>query len=297
MSRRRRPRWCAVLVSLGVWASACGGRTSPSAPSDSTAPLQPGTTINYTAIAASDGIGFGSSVVCLPLLDCPNGNGYVQVAARQLRATGYTVNLANPSIPAAVIGPDFQRLGIQYGRTIPANFIEQEAPATPKNTTLVTIFAGANDVNAVTAALGGGAGGADPAGYIDGQVRAFGADVDQLLGIVRGIAGSPRIIVLNLPNMGALPFLAGASVSQRQAAQRLSVGITASVINPLTAQGVIVVDLMCDERAYAASTYSSDGFHPNDAGYAWMAAEVVAAATTNYRSPRASCAQMSLVPQ
>ena len=38
--------------------------------------------INYTAIAASDGIGFGSSKVCLPFEDC-EGTGYVQILRRR----------------------------------------------------------------------------------------------------------------------------------------------------------------------------------------------------------------------
>ena len=72
--------------------------------------------------------------------------------------------------------------------------------------------------------------------------------------------------------------------------------MTTTVINPLTAQGVLVIDMMCDPRSYQAATYSSDGFHPGDFGYAWMAAEVVSAATTTYKSPQSSCSQMSLVP-
>jgi lysophospholipase L1-like esterase len=75
----------------------------------------------------------------------------------------------------------------------------------------------------------------------------------------------------------------------------LSVGITTTVLNPNTSSGALVIDLMCDPRSYQASTYSSDGMHPNDTGYAWMAAEVVAAATTSYRAPPSSCPQMTLV--
>jgi lysophospholipase L1-like esterase len=90
-----------------------------------------------------------------------------------------------------------------------------------------------------------------------------------------------------------MPCLVGASASQRQAAQLLSVGMTTAAINPLTTQNVLVVDMMCDARSYQASTYSSDGFHPSDTGYAWIAGEVVAAATTSYKPPQASCAQMS----
>ena len=40
---------------------------------------------------------------------------------------------------------------------------------------------------------------------------------------------------------------------------------------PKTTQAV---DLMCDARSYLASTYSSDGFHPSDAGYAFIAGEL-----------------------
>jgi lysophospholipase L1-like esterase len=206
------------------------------------------------------------------------------------------VNLNNFGIPTAVIGRDFQNLGTQYGRTILGNFVESEAPFVPAATTLVTIFAGGNDVNTVIAALGGGAGGADQIGYINSQVKAFGDDYAAMLKIIRDRAPSARIIALNLPNMAGMPFLAGVSLQQRQAAQRLSVGMTTTVINPLTSQGVLVVDLLCDARSYQTSTYSGDGFHPSDAGYAWMAAEVVAAATTSYKSPASSCSQMILVP-
>ena len=89
-----------------------------------------------------------------------------------------------------------------------------------------------------------------------------------------------------MPNVAALPFLAGAPLVQRQAAQRAAVGMT-TVVNALTAQAVTVVDLMCDARSYQTSNYSSDGFHPNDAGYAFIAADVVLAATNAaYPPPR-----------
>ena len=102
--------------------------------------------------------------------------------------------------------------------------------------------------------------------------------------------------MLNLPNLAGLPYLTSASLPQRQAAQRASVGMTTTVINPLVAQNVTVIDLMCDARSYQPSTYSSDGFHPSDTGYAFIAAEVVRAATTAYPSPAASCSRMNVVP-
>lgn len=283
--------WFAVLA-LGACSA---GNKSPSSPS----PVpQPNSTINYTAIGASDAQAIGSSVECIvPFVDCPNGMGYVQVARRQLKANGFNVSLTNLGIGTATLGRDFQDLGNQNGHLVVANFIENEAPVVNSNSTLITIFAGGNDVNVVTSALGRGAGASNQTGYINAQIKAFGADYATLLSLLRGRAPAARIVVLNLPNMGAMPFLAGASALQRQVAQRLSVGMTTTVIDPLTSQGVIVIDMMCDARSYQPATYSSDGFHPSDAGYAWMAAEVVSAATTNYRSPQSSCAQMNLIPQ
>jgi lysophospholipase L1-like esterase len=257
-----------------------------------------GSKITYTAIGASDATAHGSSVECLPFQadQCPNGRGYVQDAVRTLRAQGFTVTLQNLGIQTAVIGRDFQNLGMQYGHTILGNFIEQEMPFVLSDSTIVTIFAGGNEINTITAALGGGAGAGDQAGYIDTQVKAFGTDYTTLLAGIRAKAGTTRIIALNVPNMAGLPFLAGASLGQKQAAQRAAVGMTTTGVNALTAQGVVVVDLMCDTRTYVASNYSSDGFHPNDAGYTFIADEVVKAITSSYPAPRSSCPQMSLVP-
>jgi lysophospholipase L1-like esterase len=283
-------------VCAACLTAACQSNKSPSSPSIPTPVPEPNSTIIYTAIGASDAIGIGSSVECIPFVDCPNGKGYVPEAARQLRARGFVVNLNNFGIPTAVIGRDFQNLGTQNGRVILGNFVESEAPFVPATTTLVTIFAGGNDVNAVTTALGQGAGGTDQIGFINSQVKAFGDDYAAMLKIIRDRAPTARIIALNLPNMAGMPFLANVSLPQRQAAQRLSVGMTTTVINPLTSQGVVVIDLMCDARAYQASTYSGDGFHPSDVGYAWIAGEVVSAATSTYKSPAISCANMTVVP-
>src|SRR5262249_43036923 len=166
-----------IFVSLlGLFVAACGlFEKSPTAPGG---PPGPGSTIVYTAIGASDATGHGASIECLPFQPdgCPNGLGYVQVAIRQLRAQGFTVTPLNLGIPTDVIGRDFQTLGAQYGRQIAGNFIEQEMPFVQTNATLVSIFAGGNEVNTITAALGGGAGASDQAGFIDAQVRAFGVD-------------------------------------------------------------------------------------------------------------------------
>ena len=268
---------------------------NPTGP-DPIPPPPAGAAIIYAAIGASDALGVGSSAPCLPIVDCPDGTGYVQVASRQLRAQGFSVTVSNLGVPTSVIGRDFELLGRQYDRQILGNFIDQELPLLRQNTTLVTIFAGGNEVNTIAAALGGGAGGGNPAAYIDQQVTAFGADYATLLQGIRSRANAARIVVLNVPNVAALPYLAGAPLVQRQAAQRAAAGMT-MVVNALTAQSVTVVDLMCNERSYQTSSYSSDGFHPNDSGYAFIAGEVVLAATSAaYPPPRLNCPQMSVVP-
>ena len=286
-----------TIFVLGV-AAGCdkrgSGEDSPTAPGG---PPASGSTIVYDAVGASDADGVGSSVVCPPFVDCPDGTGYPQVATRQLKALGFDVSLANLGIPTAVIGPDFQALGAQYNRFTLGNFIAGEVPRLRTNATLVTIFAGGNEVNIITTALGGGAGAGDQAGYIDMQVKAFGADYATVLAGIRGRAGAPRIIALNVPNLAGFPFLAQESLGQRQAAQRAAVGMTKTVVNPLVSQKVIVVDVMCDSRMYLRSNFYADGFHPNDAGYAFIAGEIVRAVTSSaYPPPQSDCSFMSIVP-
>jgi lysophospholipase L1-like esterase len=288
-----------TAVALGA-AAACSklgiGDKNPLAPT----PPVAGSTIVYTAVGASDVSGVGSSVPCILFateVSCENGMGYVPVTVRLLKAQGFTVNHLNLGLPTSVIGRDFQTLGQQYNRFIAGNFIDQEMPFIQANATVVTIFAGINEVNTVTSALGGGAGGTDPNGYMDAQVRAFGADYATLIAGIKARAGLARIVALNVPNPAGLPYLAGTTLAQRQAAQRIAVGMTRTVVNALTAQNVTVVDLMCDARSYVASNYYSDGLHPNDAGYAFIAAEVVKAITgSSYPAPQASCSGMTIVP-
>lgn len=299
----RRTPILRIIAAAGVIAistTACdrlgsGGGSTPNAPTP-VAPITPDSPVVYAAIGASDAQGVGSSIPCIPFTECPNGMGYPQIATRQLKARGFTITLSNLGLPTAVIGRDFEALGQQYNRTIVGNYIEQEAPFVPRGAALVTVFAGGNEVNTITAALGAGAGGSDPAGYIDRQVAAFATDYSGLLSVIRDRAPAARIVALNLPNLAGAPYLAGASLAQRQAAQRAAVGMTAAV-NALAAQGIGVVDLMCDSRTYLPSTFSSDGFHPSDSGYTFIAGEIVAAATTtSYPAPRTGCAQNVVVP-
>jgi lysophospholipase L1-like esterase len=246
-------------------------------------------------VGASDAIGIGSSVPCVPFTPCPDGRGYVPSVARELERQGRTVTLTNLGVPGAVLSPAIQALGNQYGRGIPGNFLDQELPFVPRTSTLVTVFAGGNDTNAVAAAIDRGAGGSDVGAFVDTQVREFGTDYASLVRGIRSRASGARVIVLNLPNFAGLPYTSGYSRDRKQWMERISVGFGRQA-NALASEGAIVVDLLCDPRSYQAGNYSSDGFHPNDAGYAYLTGLVVQAATATPGSPQADCSFMHLAP-
>jgi lysophospholipase L1-like esterase len=288
----------ALLVTCGIGTTACdklglGDDEGPTSPSNPT----PSSPIRYTPVGASDVLGIGSTAPCLALFgDCPTGKGYAFVAAAQLRTQGHTVTVYHLGFPTATISRRFMDLGNQYGHTVIANFIDSAVPFVPRESTVVTVFAGGNEVNVITAALGGGAGAASPAAYIDQQIQNFAADYRTVVSEVRDRIGpAGRLILLNLPNLSRMPYVARDALSLRQAVHRASLGMTTTAINPLASQGVRVVDLMCLAALYQPSSLSSDGFHPSDAGYALIAAEVVRAITaTSFATPLSSCPQMSM---
>lgn len=253
----------------------------------------------YAALGASDAVGIGGSVPCLPFTDCPGGTGYVPRVLRALREEAAATRLTNLGLPGAVLSREVQDIGNSVGIGINNNFLQHEGPFVPSDTTTVTIFAGGNDANTLATALDrGAAGGVAPNTYIDQQIAAFAQDYVELIGIVRGRAPAARIYVLNVPNFAGLPFAVGRPTRDRQWLQRLSVGFAVQGANALLAQNVTVVDLLCNPRTYQASTYSSDGFHPNDAGYAYIADEVIKAIEAGSAPPpAASCPQMTIVPR
>ncbi|HTV01082.1 MAG TPA: SGNH/GDSL hydrolase family protein, partial [Luteitalea sp.] len=265
-----------------------GTPTSPTPPTGTTP-------VVYTPIGASDAAGVGASVPCLPLAtSCRDSTSYVGRVQRSL-GESRTVSLLNLALPGAVLSPDVQALGNELGRGIPGNFIEQLGPFIPPSTTLVTIFAGGNDVNTIASAIGAGRGGSDPNAFLNAQVQGFARDYGRLIDVIRARAPGAFIVVLNAPNFGALPYIAGRPIAERRIVQDVAVRLTRDAINPLSSR-VPVVDLMCDARSYNAGIYSADGFHPNDAGYAYIA-EVLLGAINAGRAaaPASSCSFMTLV--
>jgi lysophospholipase L1-like esterase len=287
----------AALMACFASAAACNSSENPASPTP-TASEGP---IFYTAIGASDGIGFGSSSPCLPFTDCPDGAGYVQILRRRLRDnfTSRGVDHRNLSLPGAVLSRAIEDLARDIGQPISelaGNFIERQAPFVPTNTTHVTIFAGGNDANVIGRAALAGRGGNDPNAYIDAQVRQWGTDLEDLIARVRARAPNTRIVVLNMVNLAASPYIASRPTSERSIMQRIAVGISDRA-NALTSRNVLVADLMCDARLYQPSNYASDGFHPGDGGYQVFAElSYPALANGTASQPNTNCPQRRVVP-
>ena len=286
-----------LIVAAGSGLSSCKLvdklQNSPTAPTPAGPPAA-SAAISYTAIGASDANGVGGSVQCAPFTACENGTGYVPLLARMLR-TGREVTLLNLGIPAAVLSPTIYDLGRAAGRDIPGNFIVNEMPFVATGSTLVTIFAGGNDANALGDAIEKGANGStELKTYIDTQLRAFGADYDRLVSGVRSRAPGAFIVIMNTPNMAALPYASGYTMLRRQGLQYISAGMSREA-NRQAASGVVVLDLMCDAQVYDRSRYAPDGFHPNDAGYAYLAQRLQAIVNGTASTAAASCGLMTVV--
>ena len=288
----------AALFALFGSGIACSKLSDPpTAPS----PTPTAGPIFYTAIGASDGIGFGSSSPCFPFADCPDGTGYVQILRKRLRDAfpSRTVQHENRSIPGSVLSKAIEDLARDIGRPISelaGNFIERQAPFVSTATTHVTIFAGGNDANVIGNAVLMGRGGSDPNAYIDAQVRQWGTDLEDLVARIRVRAPNARIVALNMINLAGAPYLASRPTSEKSIMQRIAVGISDRV-NALTSKNVLVVDLMCDARLYVASNYSSDGFHPGDGGYLVFADDSYPALKDGANTqPNTGCAQRRLFP-
>lgn len=286
-----------VVVSSAAIAAACGGSPTGPDPTDGTGGSGGSSTIHYTAVGASDAIAIGASVPCLPFVECPAGTGYVQVLNRRLAEGGKTVNLLNLGIPGAVLSPRIQTISQSYGPRVDFNFIDRELPFVSRDSTVVTIFAGGNDTNVVARSVSGSANG-NPRAYVDDQVRQFAAEMVALVDGIRGRAPQARIVIANLPNFAGAPFTNSYTLDQRRVLQQISVDFSRVGVNPLASRpNVAVVDLLCEDRMYAMSAYSADGFHPNDNGYAVMADLMLSAIrNTNYPAPSGSCGRMSIVP-
>jgi lysophospholipase L1-like esterase len=270
------PRTGGLLLSMAIWTLGWG-LTACSPP----AVVVPSSTslTRYVALGASDAVGFNASISCdgpanaagtrpqrSEPLDCPNGTGYVPRLARLLPGQVELINLGRSG---AVLSPAMQAL--RAG--IPANVLQDQVPRIPPDATLITIWVGGNDTNAIVLAAAQRAlQGEDPLAFIERQIQQFAADYQTLLQAVRARAPQARLAVANLPNFALIPLGQQQPSGLRQLLALVSVSLSQRAINPLSQQGIPVVDLLCDPRSYRRESFFpgplADGFHPNDRGYA-----------------------------
>jgi lysophospholipase L1-like esterase len=275
---------CALLLP------GCNRSESP------TSPTPDNNQVSYSVVGASDAIGFGSSAPCLPFEDC-NGNGYAPLVKRRFQGDGAVVTLTNRGVPGAVLSPAMMTLGRDIGRTdIIANFLDGIVPFIPATSTHISVFAGGNDANVIAQNVRAGRGGGDIRAFVDQQVGQFGTDFRELITRLRARAPNARIVVLNLPNLAAAPYVNSATTTERSILQRIAVGLT-DRINASATANVVIVDLMCEARLYGAANYSADGFHPSDTGYAAMT-DLLYPALRNgtATAPSSTCPQRTRFP-
>lgn len=284
----------AILVTAGLSGVACSkGSESPTSPSPN--PGAPGGGASYTALGASDTTGYGSSVECFPFTPCAGGTGWVQILQRRLEQNG-AVAYQNVGVPGSVLSPAMEDLSRKVGRGVSNNLLTNQTPFVRAGDTVVTVFAGGNDGNIIAEAVKQQQAGDNPRAFIDQQVARWGDDYASLVRGVKQKAPNARVVVLNLPNLAAMPYVARFSTFEKSILQRVAVGLSERV-NALVAPNVHVVDLLCDARVIEPASFSADGFHPSDRGYALMA-ELAYPALVNptHPAPAADCGLKRIFP-
>lgn len=227
--RRLGPMVALIGVVLGLASCSQLGQATGSDP------LATQHTYIYTAVGASDAVGFGSSVPCAtaPVIigpdteqmpspvNCPGGKGYVPIIASRLVSSTSTSSLTDLGISGAVVGPTERTLGNTWepllfqdcsssgpNVCVPGDFLSDELPLIPGNQDLVTIFAGGNDTNAILAHVAVACGSCNQQqiqAMIGTDVTNFANDYLTLLGAIHQSSPFARIYVANLPNFGLIP--------------------------------------------------------------------------------------------
>jgi len=219
----------AIAAAIGLNACSVTGQLASPNPNVSNARV-----FDYTAIAASDGVGVGSSKPCATApvvvgsdteqmpspVDCPGGKSYVPVIAGLLTVNRDSAVLTDLGISSAVVGPTERTLGntwepFVFGCTpsgltacVPGDFVTDEVPLMPAQVNTVTIFAGGNDANAIFAHVAVACASCTQqqvAAMIAADLTNFGNDYNTLLGEIHLAFPFARIYVANLPNFGLIP--------------------------------------------------------------------------------------------
>ena len=118
--------YAALFLAAAAFAGCAGAGNSVLTPAPKPTPTPtPKPVVAYTAIGASDAVGYGATKPCTtatPALGAADptclgitGTGYVPVLARSLEAAGSTVTLDDLGYSGAVTGPDILATVNSYG--------------------------------------------------------------------------------------------------------------------------------------------------------------------------------------
>ena len=229
---RVRPALVLVLLLLVLAAACARSRPEVLPPPDETGPPPV-----YVAVGASETTGVGS--------DQPLRDGWPRVLHRT-------------ALPA---GSVFVNMGIP-GATVAQALAEEVSQALSARPNLVTVWLNVNDINR-------GVG-----------VAEYERQLDTLVQRLRG-DGSIRVLVANTPPLDALPaYQAGRVLEAFPSAESIRQQVASyndAIARVVQRQGAKLVDLHAvGMAARAAGTdaqmISRDGFHPNNAGHAAIAA-------------------------
>jgi lysophospholipase L1-like esterase len=198
--------------------------------------------LKYTAIGASDAIGTGSSDAPAT----PNG-GYVFLISDWLDARYSAWTLDNLGMSGYTAS------------NIRDNSLSQAVAHAPN---IVTLWVGGNDIKDSVLAK-------EPTADLVARFEpAYTTIVERLRNET-----DAYIVTANLPDFSRIPVAIFFPADQKALAKAASEALNEIITRVAAANNVPVVDLASNPASYARANFSNDGFHPNDAGYAVMAAQ------------------------
>ncbi len=180
----------------------------------------------------------------------------------------------NASVTNLGIGSEFSGpVNTMIGTTTVVNggVLADEVPRIPANANLVSLFIGTNDLWLCGEQIRAGE---NPDALFSAASAAYARNLRAIIAGIKARAPRARIVVLTVPNP-AYRYESGASAAVRA-------GITATDDamrrDLIAVPGAVVVDLQCDAQLYTTADYPNPyDLHPNDAGHAEIAKDILAA--------------------
>lgn len=190
----------------------------------------------YTALGASDAVGIGAT---------PNTAGYVYLISDWMKARYTYWTLINRGVS---------------GYTAPDIVNNTLSPAVADQPQIVTLWVGGNDVVKSAAVL-------ESTATLAARYRTA---YTTILHRLRTETGA-FIVTANIPDISRTPVANGYPSFLKTLAKNDTLALNAVIAEVAAAENVPVVDLYSNPESYNPANFSSDGFHPNNAGYALMA--------------------------